>query len=73
MSAEFFNKLKHLQMRYDALQKAYDELAERVLALEADPVEWPELAVDSLKISGDSPTATSPKRRGRPPKVKHEE
>lgn len=67
MSALFFNQLKHLQMRYDALQKAYDDLAERVLQLEAEPIDWPELDANSLK------PVEVPKRRGRPPKVKHEE
>ena len=36
MSALFFNQLKHLAGQYAALQRSYDELAERVLALEAE-------------------------------------
>lgn len=63
MSAQFFNQLKHLAMQYTALQRSYDELAERVLALEAEkPSAEVELDIDTLE-------AVAPKRRGRPPKV----
>lgn len=63
MSALFFNQLKHLQMQNEALKRAYDELAERVLQLEAEKEQkGDELDVDTLQ----------PKRRGRPPKVKNE-
>lgn len=63
MSAAFFNQLKHLAMQYTALQRSYDELADRVLALEAEkPGTEVELDVDTLE-------PVAPKRRGRPPKV----
>lgn len=63
MSAAFFNQLKHLAGQYAALQRSYDELAERVLALEAEkPGAEVELDTDTLE-------PVAPKRRGRPPKV----
>lgn len=63
MSALFFNQLKHLQMRYDALQKAYDDLAERVLQLEA---EKPDPAVTELDTDTLEPVKRKP---GRPRKA----
>jgi len=59
VSAEFWNKLKHLQSQYQALQEAHDALAERVLALEAEPTAGVEIDLDTLE----------PKpKRGRPRK-----
>ena len=60
MSIALTGQLKHLSEQLQALQNAYAELSERVLALEAER-ESPglELDVDSLQ----------PKRRGRPPRV----
>lgn len=62
MSAQFFSQLKHLAGQYAALQRSYDELAERVLALEEKPGPEVELDLDTLE-------PIAPKRRGRPPKA----
>lgn len=64
MSAEFWNKLKHLQASYDALKRDHDSLSERILALEGEKetAGTVELDVDTLQAV--------PKRRGRPPKVR---
>lgn len=60
MSAEFWNKLKHIQASVEAMKQTVDALSERVLTLEAAPVATEELDIDTLK----------PKRGpGRPKKV----
>lgn len=66
MSAAFFNQLKHLAGQYAALQRSYDELAERVLALEA---EKPSRSSELPPAEWEEPKGAGPKRRGRPPKV----
>ncbi len=61
MSLDYWNRLKHLSAQVDALKQANDALAERVLALEAQPPVHPELDVDTL-----APVKRGP---GRPRKV----
>lgn len=66
MSAQFAAHLKHLSDQVSALKTALDGLSDRVLALEAE-----ELSETSRDVDIDT-LQVVPKRRGRPPKVKHE-
>jgi hypothetical protein len=75
VSALFFAQIKHLQASYDALKRSYDELADRVLALEAEKEpEGVELDTDTLEPLGlqvRKPEGQMVRRKpGRPPKAK---
>ena len=62
MSAEVWNKIKHLQTENAYLREQLDTLKDRVLALEGGQATYEEQA-DELEPA---------RRRGRPRKVSHE-
>lgn len=62
MSAEVWNKLKHLQTENAYLREQLDTLKDRVLALEVGQATYEEQADELEPV----------RRRGRPRKVSHE-
>lgn len=71
MSAAFFNQLKHLAMQYTALQRSCDELAERVLALEAEkpPADYgKEFEKAVAELAEQAGPMIVRRKPGRPPK-----